>query len=39
MTRYIFTQSRPTTWERIADYVLAVALGIVFAALAVVYFS
>ncbi len=37
--RYIFTTSRPSTMERIADYVLAIVLGIVFAVLAVAYFS
>jgi hypothetical protein len=39
MTRYLFTDSRPTAMERLADYALAIVLGIVFAVLAMVYFS
>ena len=39
MNRYIFTQSRPSTLETLADHLLAVLLGIVFAVLAVIYFS
>ena len=37
--RYIFTTSRPSTLERIADHLLAIALGVAFAVMAVIYFS
>lgn len=38
MNRRIFT-TRPSTFERIADHLLAVALGVAFAVLSFVYFS
>jgi hypothetical protein len=39
MTRYIFTDSRPTALERFGDYALAVVLGLAAAALALAYFD
>lgn len=37
--RYIFTHSKPSRWEYVADYVLAVVLALCLCMLALAYFD